>query len=180
MVFLLPNATSNLQTLDQGIIKVLKQKYRKKLVQRYLCDMECTNSTKMDIFDSMNYIDASWDEIKPNVKRNCFRKAEFDMWNDLEEADSSSLEDKDFQTMQNFPVYAMAVVNAKEEDSEQEKNGQVEDDEPTPTVIAGLQHLSELRKVLTSLEHAVEILSYAKKFIIFLLQCMSKTSNKRK
>jgi hypothetical protein len=28
-VFLLPNATSKLQYLDQGIIKVLKQKYRK-------------------------------------------------------------------------------------------------------------------------------------------------------
>ena len=40
-------------------------------------------------------------------------------------------------------------------------NGQVEDDEPTstPAVTAGLQHLIELRKVLTSLEHADETLS---------------------
>ena len=118
-----------------------------------------------------------WYEIKLDVIRNCFWKAAFDVWNNLEKVDSSPLEDEDFQTLQNFPDYAMAdddyltsctrtldemiadamtVVNAKEED-----NGQVEDDlpTPTPTVTSGLQHLSELWKVLTSLQHADEMLS---------------------
>ena len=35
-----PNTTSTLQPLDQGIIKVLKQSYRKRLVQRYLREMD--------------------------------------------------------------------------------------------------------------------------------------------
>ena len=154
--------------------------------------MECTNSTKINVFDSMNYISTSWDEIKPDVIKNCFCKAAFDVWNDLEEADSSPLEDEDFQTLQNFPDYATVddnlitsctrtldemiaeattVVNAKEEDSEQEEeNGQVEDNEPTPTptVTAGLPHLNELQKVLTSLEHADEILIYSTKIDNFL------------
>ena len=86
----------------------------------------------------MNYISASWDEIKSDVIRNCFQRAAFDMWNDLEETDSSPLEEEDFQTLQNFPDYAMVddnlvtsctwtldemiavamtVVNANEEDS---------------------------------------------------------------
>ena len=45
----------------------------------------------------------------------------------------------------------------------------MEDDDLTPTVTAGLQHLSELRKMLTSLEHADEILSYANKIDNFLV-----------
>ena len=135
----------------------------------------------------MNYISTSWDEIKPNVIRNYFQKAVFDVWNDLEEADSSPLEDEGFQILQNFPDYAMvnddlvtscsltldemiadaiAVVNVKEEDSKQEKeNEQMKDNEltPTPTVTAGFQHLSELRKVLASLKHTDEMLTYANK-----------------
>ena len=44
----------------------------------------------------------------------------------------------------------------------------MEDDDLTPTVTAGLQHLNELRKVLTSLEHVDEMLSYANKINNFL------------
>ena len=40
VVFFPPNATSRLQPLDQGIIKVLKQAYRKKLVRRYVTEMD--------------------------------------------------------------------------------------------------------------------------------------------
>ena len=82
------------------------------------------------------------DKIKPNVIKNCFWKAAFDVWNVLEVADSSPLKDEDFQTLLNFPDYAtvdddlvdsctwisvemfadaMTMVNAKEEDSKQEE-----------------------------------------------------------
>lgn len=40
LVFFPLNATNKLLPLDQGVIKVLKQKYRKKFVQRYLLEME--------------------------------------------------------------------------------------------------------------------------------------------
>ena len=48
---------------------------------------------------------------------------------------------------------------------QQEENGKVEDDNPTltPTVNSDFQSLSELLKVLFSLELAYEILSYANK-----------------
>lgn len=180
LVFLPPNATSKLQPLDQGIIKVVKQKYRKKLVQRYLRDMECTNSTKINVFDSINYISAAWDEIKPDVIRNCFRKAAFGVWNDSEQADSSPLEDEDFQSLQNFPDYATVdddlvtsstrTLDEMIADATIVENAKEEDDEPppTPTVTAGLQYLGELRKVLSSLEHAEEMLSYVNKIDNFL------------
>lgn len=188
LAFLPPNSTSKLQPLDQGIIKVVKQKYRKKLVQRYLRDMECGSSSKINVFDSMNYISSAWDEIKPDVIKNCFRKAAFDVWNNSVQADTSLPEEEDFQSLENFPDYATvddhlvtssvrtleeiiadATIegNTKEDDNEQE-----EDDEPeptaTPTVTTGLYYASELRKVLSSLEHSEEMLTYVNKIDNFL------------
>lgn len=192
VVFLPPNATSKLQPLDQGIIKVLKQKYRKKLVQRYLRDMEDTSSTKINVFDSMSYISAAWEEIAPNVIKNCFRKAAFGVWNDLQEADGLPLEEEDFQLLQNFPHYSTVddnlvtsstrtldeiiadtttIENLKDEDDEQEEeDDQEEDVEPsqTPTITAGLHYLKELRKVLSSLDNSETMLSYANKIDNFL------------
>lgn len=185
LVFLPRNATSKLQPLDQGIIKVMKQKYRKKLVQRYLRDMECTTSTKINVLDSIHYISAAWDEIKPDVIRNCFRKAAFGVLNDSEQVDSSPVEEEDFPSLQNFPDYATVdddlvtsstrtldemVADATIVENEKEDSDQDEEDEPapTPTVTAGILHLRELRKVLSSLEHAEEMLCYVNKIDNFL------------
>jgi len=70
--------------------------------------MESTNqiSTKVIVLDSIHYVSAAWDEIKPNIIINCFRKAGFCVLNDFEQADTSPLEEKDFQLLQNFADYA--------------------------------------------------------------------------
>ncbi|XP_008189452.1 tigger transposable element-derived protein 4-like [Acyrthosiphon pisum] len=83
LVFFPPNATSKLQPLDQGVIKVLKQKYCKKLVQRYLLEMESVTDEeipkipKINVLDAIHYVSIAWDEIKPEVIKNCFNKAYF-------------------------------------------------------------------------------------------------------
>ena len=56
-------------------------------------DVECTNSTKMNVLGSINYNSAAWNEIKPNVIRNCFQKGRLCVWNDLKQIDNLPLED---------------------------------------------------------------------------------------
>jgi len=77
VVFFPPNATSRLQPLDQGIIKVLKQAYRKKLVRRYVAEMDESiqqqRKVSLTILDTMHYISTAWSEMKPDVIKNCFR-----------------------------------------------------------------------------------------------------------
>lgn len=194
LVFLPSN--TKLQPLDQGIIKVIKQKYRKKLVQRYLRDMESTNqtSTQVNVLDSIHYISAAWDEIKPDVIINCFRKAAFGVLNDYEQADSSPLEDEDFQLLQNFADYATVddelvtsstrtldeiiadtnLTKNKKEDDDQEEEDDPHNSVSTTTITAGLQHLLEIRKVLSSVENSEEMFSYVNKIENFLAEMHSQ------
>lgn len=77
LVFLPPNTTSELQPLDQGIIKVLKQGYRRRLVQQYLSmmDSSSTTSPKISVLDAIHFLYAAWMDIKTETIVNCFKKA---------------------------------------------------------------------------------------------------------
>ncbi|KAG8226398.1 hypothetical protein J437_LFUL011936 [Ladona fulva] len=79
--FLPKNSSGVLQPLNQGIIKVMKQKYRKLIVQRYLCisDQPHFNSSdiKMNVLDAMHYVVSSWNEVKAETIVNCFHKVGF-------------------------------------------------------------------------------------------------------
>ena len=81
VVFLPPNATSKLQLLC-----------RKGSVQRFLRDTECTDSTHLNIFNSMKSISAASDEIKSEIIRNCFWKSGFSVRMDLAETENPPLE----------------------------------------------------------------------------------------
>ncbi|KAL4113580.1 hypothetical protein QTP88_017187 [Uroleucon formosanum] len=141
--------------------------------------MESTNkmSTKVNVLDSIHYVSAACDEILPDVIINYFWKAAFGILDNSEQANSSTLEEEDFQLLQNFVDYTTEddelvtsstqtldeiiadtnlVENEKEDDDQEEKD----QDFPvsTPTITAGLQHLSEIRKVLSSVENSEEML----------------------
>ncbi|XP_050064726.1 tigger transposable element-derived protein 4-like [Aphis gossypii] len=76
LVFFPPNATSKLQPLDQGVIKVLKQKYH-----------------------AIHYVSIAWDEIKPEVIKNCFNKAYF---GNVSQEDPHVLDSDEFRTLRRF------------------------------------------------------------------------------
>ncbi|CAK1587236.1 unnamed protein product [Parnassius mnemosyne] len=78
LVFLPPNATRKLQPMDQGIIKVLKQGYRTRLIHRYLKEMEDPDSKRpLNVHEAILNIAAVWHAIKPKTIQNCFKKAGF-------------------------------------------------------------------------------------------------------
>lgn len=78
VVFLPPNCTSQLQPLDAGVIKCMKQKYRKFLVQRRLAGMERKQlDKKLSVLDAMHYIASAWDAVTPETIANSFRHCGF-------------------------------------------------------------------------------------------------------
>ncbi|KAH7934991.1 hypothetical protein HPB52_002567 [Rhipicephalus sanguineus] len=78
VVFLPPNCTSQLQPLDAGVIKCMKQKYRKFLVQRRLAGMERKQlDKKLSVLDAMHCIASAWDAVTPETIVNSFRHCGF-------------------------------------------------------------------------------------------------------
>ena len=72
-----PNTTSRLQPLDQGIIQACKQRYRTRLLQRVIANIESGVETKTDLKDAVFLIARSWGDVIAETTSNCFRKAGF-------------------------------------------------------------------------------------------------------
>lgn len=72
-----PNTTSHLQPMDQGIIQACKMKYRRRLLQRVVADIEAGLETKIDLKEAVHIISKAWDSVSAETISNCFRKAGF-------------------------------------------------------------------------------------------------------
>ncbi|KAH7947111.1 hypothetical protein HPB52_007542 [Rhipicephalus sanguineus] len=71
-------AETQLQPLDAGVIKCMKQKYRKFLVQRRLAGMERKQlDKKLSVLDAMRYIASAWDAVTPETIANSFSHCGF-------------------------------------------------------------------------------------------------------
>jgi len=74
--FLPPNTTSNLQPLDQGIIKNFKTMYRKEIVRKVLAcigEVPC----KISILTAMEMVHKAWENVSAQTIANCFRTCGF-------------------------------------------------------------------------------------------------------
>ena len=81
-LMLLPNATSVVQPLDQGIIWSVKRRNKKKLAERYLVSVENNKDAntllkQLDIVVATNMVANAWKETNSTIIQNCFRKAGF-------------------------------------------------------------------------------------------------------
>jgi hypothetical protein len=71
--FLPPNMTSVVQPMEQGVIKVLKHQFRKRLVGRMLqliktnSGIKNLNNFRFSVLDAMHFLAASWDLISAAV-----------------------------------------------------------------------------------------------------------------
>ena len=77
-----PNATSIVQPLDQGIIRSVKKRYKKKLAERYLVSVENNKDAntilkQLDIVAATNMVHNAWKETSSTIIQNCLHKAGF-------------------------------------------------------------------------------------------------------
>lgn len=100
LVFLPPNTTSKTQPMDQGVIRSLKAKYRKKIIQRFIRAVDTKKALpKTSILNAMQLLTSAWNEVTEVTIKNCFKKVgisensaeeaineEDDPFKDLEEA----------------------------------------------------------------------------------------------
>ena len=76
IVFLPPNMTSILQTMDQGVIRSLKAHYRGRVVCLFCRALEKKEPCpKISILQSMKILADSWEVLTKETIINCFRKA---------------------------------------------------------------------------------------------------------
>ena len=85
--FLPPNTTSLVQPMDMGVIKNLKDMYRKFLMEKIIFELEdqslSADSTALEVSSRINLLTATilikkaWTQVKPETLRNCFKKAGF-------------------------------------------------------------------------------------------------------
>ena len=75
LVFLPPNTTSKTQPMNQGVIRSLKAKYRKKIIQRLIRSVNMKKTfPKTSILDAMQLLKCVSSEVSEATIKNCFRK----------------------------------------------------------------------------------------------------------
>ena len=72
LAFLPPNATSKLQPMDQGIIRTLKVRYRKKLLAKLIASVDSHNEFKVSLLDALHFINWAWNDMPSTIVKNCF------------------------------------------------------------------------------------------------------------
>jgi len=115
--------TSCTQPLDQGVIKVTKQKYRRRLVQRFLSEIDYPSAQKkssVTVLDAIHYIIAAWQDVTKETVENCFKKAGFlfhdDDSIDFDDPDGDiSLTDEDRQKLREQEVSLEDYLNIDEQ-----------------------------------------------------------------
>ncbi|XP_064468534.1 tigger transposable element-derived protein 6-like [Ornithodoros turicata] len=83
------NCTSVIQPLDQGVINSVKCAYRNRVLSRMLLDIRLNSNTKVDVYQAVEMLAASWVATSASIIRNCFRKAVFVLDHALASLDDS-------------------------------------------------------------------------------------------
>ena len=76
LFFLSPNTTSTTQRMDQGVIRSLKAKYRKNMVQKIIRSLQKNYAlSEVLILNAMQILVSAWNAVSTENIVNCFRKS---------------------------------------------------------------------------------------------------------
>ncbi|GAV05159.1 hypothetical protein RvY_15331 [Ramazzottius varieornatus] len=97
--FLPPNCTAKAQPCDAGIIKCLKDEYKKFLYKRVFTNMQYVSNVEsfvkgLTIFDAVDWLVEAWKLVKPSNIVNCFHKCKIvdELWMDVPVEEPSETE----------------------------------------------------------------------------------------
>ncbi|KRZ77399.1 Tigger transposable element-derived protein 4 [Trichinella papuae] len=148
---------SNVKPLDQGIIRCVKQCYRKRLVYDRLASLEAPK--KISVLDAMNFLNSTWNSIDANTVINCFNKSGFyrklSDSSVVENTDESVTISKEWQqiagTNVTFSDYSsirrMPIRKDNADDDDDDKEQEVL---PIPTLTAALEAMDTVRRYVCS------------------------------
>ncbi len=69
------NSTAAVQPMDDGVIRSLKSKYRRRLVQQRVVAFDAKQPYRITLMTTMRMLRFSWDSVEPAVIQHCFKKA---------------------------------------------------------------------------------------------------------
>ena len=76
LIFLPPNTTTVIQTMDQGVMRGLKAHYRKKAIRLCIKAVESNKPLpKISILQAMKHLVSSWNAVSKETIVNCFKKS---------------------------------------------------------------------------------------------------------
>ena len=105
VVFLPPNTTAKLQSMDQGIIKNLKVNYRKILVLRYITAIDKGGEFSVSILDSIHMLSAAWKAVLQSTIAGCFEHAGFSFEHgEMEAEEDEEAEEEEMEVFEDSNV----------------------------------------------------------------------------
>ena len=105
--FLPPNATSQLQPMDQGVIHSLKAHYRRKLLTKMIAARDEGQAFNITLLDALHYIQAACGAVAKSTLVNCFKKSGFNCTSEREDEGTEAVEseiERQLRYLQHFGV----------------------------------------------------------------------------
>lgn len=165
--FFPPNATSVLQPMDQGVIRSLKQFYRKQMLLKIMELQESSITKAISILEGINLLSFAWETISSETIRNCFRHAglvkssnesvDCDQEDNLPLSDwlriQNMLDSNKFDDYINIDEEVITTEELSDNDlmkqlqNQEETDEELQDDEEAETVVTTEEALGCIRKL---------------------------------
>jgi hypothetical protein len=163
--FLPANTTSLLQPCDGGIIKNLKIKYKKRLVNKIIRNLDENKDTKIDLLQALEWLQTAWLSVSRATIQNCFGHCGFivDPSTATEISDQNELDfeqemlDSEVEVCEKLSLDdIITMVMDKDKHSEEEDQDEEENAAAPPTVSSIMDCLDHLKRGIFSFNFSEE------------------------